>query len=47
MKEGPVDGWSTEPSFVTNKGDGRNFHGQTKGYMFACESLHVYIVTWK
>jgi hypothetical protein len=37
-KRGPADGWSTVPLFhVTNKGDGRNFHGQTKGYMFVCE----------
>lgn len=27
------------------KGDGRNFHVQTKGYMFVCEFVHAYYIT--
>ncbi len=29
-------------SLKTTKGMGEIFHGQTKGYMFVCESFHSY-----
>ena len=27
--------------FIRTKGMGEIFHGQTKGYMFACDQLHI------
>jgi hypothetical protein len=33
-------------SILRTKGMGEIFHGQTKGYMFACDQLHDINISW-